>query len=66
MVEGMNILSRTVKVNNMGDIRFISLDDYNNYAHKTTAKPAVTPTAPAVNPMPTLQMKNPQQNGPKK
>jgi cell fate regulator YaaT (PSP1 superfamily) len=66
MVEGMNILSRTVKVNNMGDIRFISLDDYNSYAHKTTTKPAVTPTAPAVNPMPMLQMKNPQQNGPKK
>jgi len=50
-VDGFNVLSRSVKLVSMDDLRFVTLDEYNNFAKKSfhpTPSAAPTPTpAPA-------------------
>jgi cell fate regulator YaaT (PSP1 superfamily) len=48
-VDGFNILSRSVKLSNPTDVKFVSLDDYNAIARRSY-KPTATTSAPSVPP----------------
>lgn len=43
-VDGYNILSRSVKLASQNEIKFISLDEYNDIVKKSLAKTSTTPT----------------------
>jgi cell fate regulator YaaT (PSP1 superfamily) len=46
-VDGLNVLSRTVKLVGADDIRYVTLDEYNAYAKKSfKATPSASPVAP--------------------